>query len=71
MPACVAPAVTEYVPAPHAMHVLDEDAPEAVEYVPAEHCRQPLARLAPTAAEYAPASHEMHTPDCTAPAVPE
>lgn len=55
----VAPTLVEYVPAPHAEHVLAWEAADAPENVPAEHDWQVELVAAPLAVEYRPAAHAV------------
>ena len=52
-----APALKEYVPAPHAAHTAADVAPVLGEKVPAPHGTHALA---PALEEYVPAGHAMH-----------
>jgi hypothetical protein len=57
VPAALAPAADEYVPAPQAAHVPLEPAPRAVENAPAAHAAHAADALAPAVVEYVPAPH--------------
>jgi hypothetical protein len=61
VPAALAPAADEYVPAPQAAHVPLEPAPRAVENAPAAHAAHAADALAPAVVEYVPAPHGEQT----------
>jgi hypothetical protein len=61
-----APAVAEYVSAPHSAQVPVSEAPGAVENVPARQFVQVLAAEAPVVTRYVPAPQSVHATEPTA-----